>query len=140
MFDIWEHTVEAGTTSEEPDKVECRISPGFLRSVYLYFPPGCHGYVKSRITLGERQVMPRSAGNYIAANGVLVPATYLNEPTIEELPTLNWYLWSPDADYDHKLWLAAEWISEPEPPEKSASNALLDFIEILQNVMGLGRG
>lgn len=136
MQDRWEHEIGRRTEFGERERVKCKISPGTLKSLMVYFPPGCENLARCRVLLGEKPVMPRSASNYIAADGMAVEADELDEPIREDLPVLNWEVWNEDQTYGHTIWLAAEWISEDEPHEKRAADLLADFVGLMKRLIG----
>ncbi|MBA7711475.1 hypothetical protein ES703_120438 [subsurface metagenome] len=72
MYDRWEYTIPEDLGEDERRRVKCPITRGFLRSLTIYFPPGCHNLARCRVFVGERPVAPRSAGHYIAAEGMAV--------------------------------------------------------------------
>jgi hypothetical protein len=136
MFDRWEQTVPAGTSEEERLRVECKISPGLLTDLVVYFPPGCHRLVRSRVFLGEKPVAPRSAKGWLAADGYAVELHRIYELISENRPVLLWELWAPDTEWPHTLWMSAEWISAEVPAEERAV-ALLEDLSSAARRMGL---
>jgi len=137
VFDRWEYTIPANTAEEDAIRVKCPITKGFLRSVVVYFPPGCHGLARCRLFIGERPVAPKSPSNYIAADGMPVHIQYLNEPAWEDIPVINWDVWNVDDTYDHTIWLSAEWLSEEKPYEMQMVHELSDFVSIMKRLMGI---
>lgn len=136
MFDRWEYTITANTSEALRKKVECKISPGTLTDLVVYFPPGCHGMVKCRVFLGEKPVAPRSAARYLAADGFAIELHNINELISENLPVLTWEIWSPDTAYPHALWMSAEWISAEESYEKQTVSILKEFTKTLRRLIG----
>ena len=137
MFDRWEYTVPANTAEADAVKVECKVSPGVLLSLFMYAPPGCAGLLRSRVFLGERPIAPRSAGSYVAGESLIVDIRNAWEPIKADMPVLNWHLWNLDTVFAHTPWLSAEWISEDEPYEKSISRDIKDLAESLKRVFRL---
>lgn len=137
MFDRWEYTVPANTAEVDAVKIECKISPGMLTDLVVFFPPGCHGLAKSRVFLGEKPIAPRSAKGYLAADAFAVELHHINELISENLPVLRWELWSPGSSYPHTLWMSAEWISAEEPYEKQTVTVIRDLVDIIKKLTGL---
>jgi hypothetical protein len=127
VFEQWFHTTLANTSEANADRVQCKISNGILRGIYIYFPSGCCYLAKCRVFLGEKPVIPRSAKGYIAGEGTLVPATHLFDDITENLNVLNWIVWNEDTTYPHTLFLIAEWTSEDE---LKAQKDLLSSIDL----------
>lgn len=139
MFDRWEYTIPANTAEADAIRVECKVSPGVLKSLIVYFPAGCHGLARCRIFIGERPVAPRSAKNFIAAEDMAVSMMYLEERIREDLPVLNWDVWNIDDTYDHTIWMSAEWTSAEEPYEKTTARSLRDFVSMMRRLIGVRR-
>ncbi len=137
MYDRWEYTIPADTAEADAIRVRCPVTKGFLRSLVIYFPAGCHNLARCRVFAGERPVAPRSGANYIAAEGMAVHIQYLNEPIWEDLPVLNWEVWNVDDTYDHTIWMSAEWLSEEKPYEMMLVHQMKEFIELMRNVLGV---
>lgn len=137
MFDRWEYTIPANTSEENAVRVECKITKGFLRTLMVYFPPGCHGLARCRVFAGERPIAPRSAKNYVAADGMAVYIQYLNEPIQEDIPVLNWDVWNVDDTHDHTIWMSAEWLSEDKPYEMKMAEAVNEFVDIMKKLIGV---
>jgi len=137
MFDRWEYTVPAGTKEADAIRVECKISPGVLTDLVVFFPPGCHGLVKSKVYLGEKPIAPRSDKQCLAADAFAVELHHVNELISENRPVLNWFLWAPETSYPHTLWMSAEWISADEPYEKRGVRVMEDFVGIFKRLLGL---
>jgi len=130
VFDRWEYTIPKETAETALIVQQCRISPGTLTGLWLFFPAGCHGLARSRVLLGLKPIMPRSAGNCVAADDMAIVLSQVNEPIKGNLPFLRWELWNVDDTYPHTLWLGAEWISEDEPLSLKtyrATQALVDL-------------
>ena len=137
MFDRWEQRVPAGTSEENRLRLECKISPGLLTDLVVYFPPGCHRLVRSRVSLGEKPIAPRSAKGWLAADGYAVELHHVNELISENRPVLVWELWSPQTDWPHTLWMTAEWISAEVPYEQQAVMVLRDVVKVLNYMIGI---
>lgn len=136
MHDRWEYTIPADTAEADAVRVECRISPGVLKTLIVYNPPGCENLARCRVFLGEKPIAPRSKSNYIAMDGDMIVLRELNEPIRDDLPVLNWEVWNEDQTYGHTIWLAAEWISADEPHEKRAADLLADFVGLMKRLLG----
>lgn len=137
MFDRWEKTVPAGTSEDNMVKMNCKISPGVLTDLVVYFPSGCRGLVKSRVFLGEKPIAPRSAKGFLAADGHAIELHRINELISENRPVLRWEIWSPGTIRPHTPWMSAEWISAEEPYEKQAVTVIRDFVDIVKRLMGV---
>lgn len=136
MQDRWEYTIPANTAEADAVRVECKISPGVLKTLMVYFPPGCENLARCRVSIGEKPIAPRSSSNYLAADGQNVDLKHLEEPIREDLPVLNWEVWNIDDTYDHTIWLSAEWTSEAEPYEKTLVRILGDFVGLMKRLIG----
>lgn len=137
MYDRWEYTIPADTAEKDAKRVPCHITKGFLRSISLFMPSGCWNYVRCRVFVGERPIVPRSPANFIALNGVLERITYLNEPVWEDIPVLNWDVWNLDDTYDHTIWMSAEWLSEEKPYEMKMAHQMEEFLALMRNLVGV---
>lgn len=137
MYDRWEYTIPANTAEADAKRVRCPITKGFLRSLMVYYPPGCMNLARCRIFAGERPVAPRSPANYMAGNGMAVHIRYLNEPIQDDIPVLNWHVWNVDELFDHTIWMSAEWISEEKPYEMKMMHQMDEFIQIMRSVLGV---
>lgn len=137
MFDRWEYTIAANTAEASAEKVECKITKGYLTDLIVYFPPGCVGLAKCRVLLGQKPVLPRTAANFVAADGMPVEAHNLWEEIDPNLPELNWQLWNEDETYSHTLWLAAQWLSPREMHQKRTTEAIEDLVAVFKRLVGL---
>jgi len=137
IFDRWEYTVPANTAEDSAIKVECKISSGLLRGVGVDFPYGCNYLARCRVFLGEKPVLPRSSGSYLAANGRITEARYLNEKVRQDLPVLKWFVWNLDDTFPHTLVLEAEWQSEEEIYEKQTYLSVQDLTLTINRLVGL---
>jgi len=137
VYDRWEYTIPANTAEADAIRVRCPVTKGFLRSLTVYFPPGCQNLARCRVSVGERPVAPRSSSSYIAADAMAVRIQYLNEPIWEDIPVLNWRLWNVDESYPHTVWMSAEWLSEEKPYEMKMAHQLEEFISLMRTIMGL---
>lgn len=118
MYDQWRYTVAANTAEADAVKVEAKVSPGILTDLRVFMPPGCADLVKSRVFLGQKPIAPRSEGHYLAGEGYVADLHYMREPIREDLPVLNWYIWSNGTRYSHTPIMDAAWLSISEPWEK----------------------
>lgn len=137
MFDRWEYTIPADTAEADKIRVKCPITRGFLRSITLFMPEGCWNYARCRVFVGERPIVPRSAGNFIALNGIAERIRYLNEPVWDDIPMLNWDVWNLDDTYDHTIWMSAEWLSEEKPYEMKMVHQMEEFLSLMRNLIGV---
>jgi len=137
MQDRWEYTIPANTAEEEAIRVECKVTPGTLKSMAIYFPSGCQNLARCRVFVGERPVVPRSSKHYIAGDDGLISFMYLNDPIVDDMPVLNWDVWNLDDTYDHTIWVSAEWMSADEPYEKTMLEVLKDFVSIMKKLIGV---
>lgn len=137
MYDRWQYKIPANTAEEDAIRVKCPVSPGFLKSLTIYNPPGCQSRARSRIFLGEKPIAPRSASNYIALEGIALTISDMNEPIKDDLPVLNWDVWNVDTMYPHTIWMSAEWISVDEPYEKTTTRLMREFIDVMKRMVGL---
>lgn len=137
MFDRWEYTITKGTAEADAVRVQCHVTKGFLRTLTVYFPPGCQALVRTRVAVGERPIAPRSVKNYIAADGLAVQLLYLNEPMWDDIPVLNWDIWNIDTVNDHTIWMAAEWLSEEKPYEMQLVHQMAEFIDTIKDLIGV---
>lgn len=136
MNDRWEYTIPANTAEADAIRVKCPISPGILRTLTVFYPAGCHNLARCRIYLGEKIIAPRSASNYIAADDMAHTLLHVDEPIREDLPVLNWLVWNLDDSYDHTIWLAAEWSSELETPEKKTAGLMERLMKKIEDLIG----
>lgn len=137
MYDRWEYTIPAETAKEDAIRVKCPITKGFLKRIVISFPPGCQLLARCTVAVGERPIAPRSAGNYIAADGMAVNIDHLNEPVQDDLPVLNWTVWNIDETYDHTIWMGAEWLSEDKPYEMIMARSMEELSLLLRNLIGV---
>lgn len=137
MNDRWEYKVARNTAEKDAKKIKCGVTPGTLKGLVIYFPPGCQCRARCRINLGERPIAPRSPSNYHAGDGMSIVLTDINEPIKYDMPVLNWYVWNLDTAWPHTLWLSAEWISVEEAYDKSMVNILRDFVDIMKKLIGV---
>jgi len=135
--DRWEYKIDENTAEKDAKKIKCPVSPGILRSLTIYFPPGCQNRARCRVNIGERPIAPRSPSNYHAGDGMAIPLTEINEPIRDDMPVLNWFVWNLDDTYPHTLWMSAEWTSEDEPYEKATVGLMRDFINIMKRLIGV---
>jgi len=134
VFDRWSYSIPANTSEADAISVECKISTGLLTELCMFFPDGCENLARARAFVGEKPVMPRSAKNYIAADGMPIYAKDLNEPITGNIPVINWHVWNLDDTYDHEIWLYAIWMSDEEPYQRATYFALSDFIKLLKKL------
>jgi len=137
VYDRWEYTIPANTAEADAIRVPCPVTKGFLRSLTVYFPPGCHNLARCRVAVGLRPIAPRSPSNYIAADDMGVRIQYLNEPIWEDIPVLNWDVWNLDESYPHTIWMSAEWLSEEKPYEMKMAHMMEEFIATINRLMGV---
>lgn len=137
MFDRWSKSISANTAEADANKNECKISSGLLTEIGIYFPSGCKNLARCRVFLGEKPIMPRSAKNYIAANGLLIVSRDLNELITPNMPVLNWFTWNVDTAFNHELWMYANWMSDEQPYQRATYFALSDFITLLKKMFRL---
>ena len=135
MFDRWQETIDASTSEADAEKVECKVSPGMLTEIGIYFPMGCANLARSRVFIGEKPVMPRSAKNFVGGNGQLIQALNLHELITPNIPSLNWYVWNLDDFYNHELWMYANWISDEEDPNRTTALVVTDMLNLWKQVM-----
>ena len=137
MNDRWEYTIPANTAEASAIRVKCRISPGVLRTLIIYFPPGCQNLARCRVHLGEKPIAPRSPKNYIAADSMAHTLLHVDEQIREDLSVLNWDVWNLDDTNPHTLWMAAEWSSEAETPEKKTAGLMDRFVKKMEDLIGI---
>lgn len=137
MFDRWEYKIPAKTWKDKAIRVPCLITKGFLKKITISFPPGCQLLARCTVAVGERPIAPRSAGNYIAADGMAVNIDHLNEPVQDDLPVLNWTVWNLDETHDHTIWMGAEWLSEDKPYEMQMARSMDEFIDVMKQLIGV---
>lgn len=135
MFDRWENTIPANTAMKDAELVECKISPGILTDLLIYFPRGCQNLARCRVLLGQKSIAPRSPGNFVAGEDMPIELRNINERAVEDIPVLNWYCWNLDDTYEHTIWLAAQWMSEDAPYEKKTYSAVRELSRIFRTVM-----
>lgn len=137
MQDRWEYTIPANTAEADKVKVECKISPGTLKDLDIYFPAGCQDLARCRIFLGEKNIAPRSGGSHISGEDTLIPFHGINERVREDLSVLNWFVWNLDDTFDHTIWLSAVWTEEDEPYDKKSYSALEELNSALRRILRL---
>ena len=137
MYDRWEYTIPAGREEADAIRVPCPVTKGFLRSLTIFFPPGCQNLARCRVAVGLRPIAPRSKSNYIAADAMAVRIQYLNEPIWEDLPVLNWDVWNLDTANPHTIWMSAEWLSEEKPYEMKMAHMMEEFITTINKLIGV---
>lgn len=136
MNDRWEYTIPANTLEVDRIKVECKISPGLLTKLVVYYPPGCHGLARCRVFLGQKPVAPRTPAHYLAGNGMAITLDNVNEFITENIPVLTWEVWNVDDTYPHTPWMLAEWISEEEPVEHRIYAILKKLLKYWEDRIG----
>lgn len=97
-------TVPAGTARADYASATVEVSPGIISKFYRLFPPGCTGKVFLQIFYQTRQIFPTTPGQAYLGDGseILGDASVeLDEPPY----VLELRGWSPDADYDHSIFV-----------------------------------
>ena len=137
MFDFWEYTVPKNTAETALIRRECKISPGILTDVRVYFPRGVKSVAKARVYIGEKPVLPRSAKSYVTGDGADVGARDIFEPITGNRPVLTWDVWNTSTKYDHTLQLYATWITEEELMiERGLLAAMLNRLDAIARALG----
>ena len=114
MFEQWQYEIGENTAASDFITQECKISPGTIKRMYVYFPYGVEYLARCRVLLGAKPILPRSKAGYITSNGLPVDTGEITEPTKGNEPTLKWELWNLDDLYHHTLTLSCAWVSEEE--------------------------
>ena len=139
MFDSWEYQIAANTSEANRVTHPCKISPGIIRDVRVFFPLGCNGLARCRVFKGQAPIAPQSSGSYITGDGLDVGATDIYEPTEGNMPELTWEIWNVDDTYAHTLTLKAAWVTEEElMVERGLLAAILNRIDALVRALGGG--
>lgn len=136
MIDGWDHTILANTLEKDAEKVECKISPGILLDLIVFWPAGCQYLAKCRIFLGEKSIAPRSERLSLKGEDTLLVLPDLYEPIKGNKPILNWEVWNLDDTYPHTLTLSARWLTEEEQYEKKAYLALDELAKMWRKALG----
>jgi len=68
-----ELVVEVGTTIDDPEVAEVKLTPGLIEHVSLYFPPGSGGYLNIQIWLNGYQLVPWERGQWLRGDDLLIP-------------------------------------------------------------------
>ena len=137
MFDFWEYTVPKNTPETALIRRECKISPGILTDIRVYFPLGVNSVAKARVYIGAKPVLPRSAASYVTGDGADVGAIDIFEPITGNLPVLNWDVWNPSTEHDHTLQLKATWVTEEEmAADRALLAAMLNRLDSINRALG----
>jgi len=114
LFEQWQYTIAANTVEASAVKRELAISKGILKRLELLFPFGCEFYVKCRIGVGSKPILPRASKGYAVGNGFPVDTGDIFEPILNDVPLLLWEIWNEDDTHEHTLTLGVTWISQAE--------------------------
>jgi len=137
MFDFWEYTVPKNTAETALIRRECKISPGILTDIRVYFPLGVNSVAKARVYIGEKPVLPRSAKSYVTGDGADVGAIDIFEPITGNRPILNWDVWNTSTKNDHTLQLKATWVTEEEmAADRALLAAMLNRLDSINRALG----
>ena len=132
MFEQWQYTVPASTAEANLVRRELAISKGILKRLEVLMPFGCEFYVKSRVSIGAKPLLPRASKGYVTGNGFPIGTGDIIEPVIDDLPLLMWELWNEDATYSHTITLSAMWFSIEE--QEAIRNELRQANEYLKDI------
>jgi hypothetical protein len=137
VFDFWEYKVPHPRAESALIRRKCPISPGILTDIRVYFPLGVNSVAKARVYIGEKPVLPRSAGSYVTGDGIDVGAIDIFEPITGNLPVLNWDVWNESTKYDHTLQLKATWITEEEmTADRILLTEMLNRLDSINKIIG----
>lgn len=96
--------VPAGTLQASPAEEFVLLQTGVLSRIEIRFPPGCAGLVFFQVFDREHQVYPREPGEAFVGDDWLVDIP--ERMLIDSEPYgLTLRGWSPDADYDHSVYV-----------------------------------
>jgi hypothetical protein len=127
-------TVPAGTAEVDAQKTSVKITPGILRRVSVYFPPGCAGNVKLKIFYQEWQLGPVNRDGYLVGDGGSVEWEEFIPLEAEPLE-LNILSWNEDSAYEHSV--SVGFVVLPRHavlPEEALAEALSEFQQQLEQL------
>ena len=132
MWFAWDVTITAGTEEGSPKTVVLKLSKGVITHAGIFFPPGCHGLVKSRLLFHEFQLIPLSKGEWATGNDAEVGGERFYK--MGSAPyELKLVACSPSCIYDHTITIRIE-----VNPEAVAS--YIPMIEQLKKLINLIKG
>ena len=86
-----------------------KIDKGVITDVGVFFPPGCHGVVHTKVFLQAHQILPRNQESWCRGNN-----GWWREDaciTVVDSPLqVKVVAWSLNADYDHVITVSIELI------------------------------
>ena len=94
-------TVDKNTTRSTPVEQEMKLSLGTIERVFIFFPPGCLGYVKATLVHYEHQFLPEDPESYIAGDDYVFDLPMNKE--IKDHPSVKVVAWNEATYYDHTI-------------------------------------
>lgn len=104
MFFSPEVEVSAGVADTSPQSETITLTAGVVESISIKFLAGCRHTVKVRIKDGSNIIAPSGDGEYITGDNEVVEVK-LNRELKTSNQKLIFEFSSPDAGYDHKIYL-----------------------------------
>lgn len=102
-----ELVVEVGTTIDDPEVAEVKLTPGVIEHLALYFPAGSAGNLYIQLWLNGYQLVPWERGQWLRGDDLLIPDSGRYE--VDEEPyllTIKGY--STATNYAHSALVSVE--------------------------------
>lgn len=141
MWYRYEIYVPAGTAEAAPERHEINIPPGVITGVRVRFPPGPRGLVSVGIFQGTHKMWPRGfeLPTDVPAR-IPYPTWYRGdnewiawEEHVRNIEGWHWFLvgFSPDATYDHTVYVDIFILEEEYAEPYTATQRLVKLLEDL---------
>ena len=102
-----ELVVEGGTTIDDPEVAELKLTPGLIEHLALYFPPGSAGNLYIQLWLNGYQLVPWERGQWLRGDDLLIP-DYGRYEVDEEPYLLTVKGYSTAVNYSHSALVSVE--------------------------------
>jgi len=95
-------TTPEATTETNPLVSQFKVTKGYIRGGFLYFPPGSAGLLHVSLSLGLHQILPANQGEYVRADNRVLPIDFfqlIDQPPLEITITT----WNESTTYEHSV-------------------------------------
>lgn len=102
MWWIKDITVTKGTSRDNPVETLVKLTPGTIERMFVFFPPGCLGYVKVALYEGGHQFMPEDVEGHITGDDYVFDMVHNKE--LKAPPAhITVRAWNTATTYDHTI-------------------------------------
>ena len=104
---FYDLTVLNTHTASAPAVLEFKIDKGLITEAGVFFPPGCHGRVHTKIYFQAHQILPRNQENWCRGNNDWWRGEMYFPVTAEPLQ-IRVEAWADECNYHHTITIAIE--------------------------------